>query len=356
MLGKKVTVIGYFAFERGAEGDRKMFGGQTAKCRSLVAHLKTEHAENEIATVDTYRWKARPLPLLLDCLRKLRGSDVVLMALSENGLGFFMPLLLHLKKIYGFKLGYVVIGGWISDRCRSSKRLLKLLKRLDSVFAETVPMAEELRDLGIEKVEFAPNGKDLEIADRADATDLLSVPYTLGTFSRVSKEKGIADAIEAVTWVNSQKPSLCRLRIFGPIAPEFKEEFEELIKTHTESVEYCGSVPSDESSEAVGSLLLLLFPTRWYDEGFPGTILDAFASGVPVLASDWKNARSIICDGETGFICEFGNNNSFKEKLLACLDNPRELIAMRQKCLQEAEKYLPGNAFAPIDCFIARTD
>ena len=52
---------------------------------------------------------------------------------------------------------------------------------------------------------------------------------------------------------------------------------------------------------------LMLFPTRYYTEGLPGTIIDAYIANLPVIATEWKHAREFIKDGETGFIVRFDN-------------------------------------------------
>ena len=61
---------------------------------------------------------------------------------------------------------------------------------------------------------------------------------------------------------------------------------------------------------------LLAFPTKFYTEGIPGTILDAYAAGVPVIASKWESFFDVIEEGKTGIGYEFDNQKEL-EKILA---------------------------------------
>ncbi|MFR3494185.1 MAG: glycosyltransferase [Blautia sp.] len=53
-------------------------------------------------------------------------------------------------------------------------------------------------------------------------------------------------------------------------------------------IRYKGMVPFNQSTEVLKNYDALLFPTYYEGEGFAGTIIDAFAAGLPVIASDWK--------------------------------------------------------------------
>ena len=85
---------------------------------------------------------------------------------------------------------------------------------------------------------------------------------------------------------------------------------------------------------------MLLFPTYYDGEGFAGTLIDAMAAGVPVIASNWRYNSEIIKDGKIGFII----NKNLKNELVKVLSATNRGNEMKISCLLEAEKYLPKNA------------
>mgnify|MGYP002239410386 CR=1 FL=1 len=46
---------------------------------------------------------------------------------------------------------------------------------------------------------------------------------------------------------------------------------------------------------------IMLFPTYWYGEGFPGIVMDAYIAGLPLIASDWNINTEVITE-KTGII------------------------------------------------------
>ena len=152
---------------------------------------------------------------------------------------------------------------------------------------------------GFCNIDVMPNCKSFETLKEKDLVYCEQEPYKLCTFSRVMREKGIEDAIEAVKAVNNhlRRPAYV-LDIYGPIDSGQIEWFQTLQNSFPEYICYRGSVPSEKAISIIKEYFALLFPTRFYTEGIPGTIIDAYAAGVPVIASKWENFDDVIDDGK----------------------------------------------------------
>ena len=116
------------------------------------------------------------------------------------------------------------------------------------------------------------------------------------------KEKGIVDAIETVHNDNEENQYKFHLNIWGPIEEEFRDEFEEMIEKYPQDFSYKGTVNYNMSVETLTDHIALLFPTYWKGEGFPGTIIDAYAAGLPVIATDWNANSELIGNFKTGWV------------------------------------------------------
>ena len=158
------------------------------------------------------------------------------------------------------------------------------------------------------------------------------------------KEKGIEDAINAVSAVNGRAgKNIFSLDIYGQVDSEQIEWFEELKNNFPPFVKYGGEIPFDKSTDVLKDYFALLFPTHFYTEGVPGTVIDAYASGLPVIAARWESFSDVITDGVTGIGYDFGSDE-LEGILNSIASNPSLITDKRLACVKEAEKYRVENA------------
>lgn len=337
MKRKKVYIIGHFGF------DKNLLNGQTIKTKMITGVLTDHFGEYNVETVDTHGGISALIKAPGHALKSCMCAENIIIMPATNGLRVYAPLLSFFRSFCGStKLYYIVIGGWLPGFLQSRDYLKKLLQRFDGIYVETQTMRRALEQQGFSNVLVMPNCKELTTIMPEDLPYKKEEPYPLCTFSRVMKEKGIEDAVEAVKAVNARfGRTVYELDIYGQIDPNQTEWFVQLQKEFPEYVQYKGAVPYDQSVNVLKNYFALLFPTYYDGEGFAGTLLDAMASGVPVIASDWKYNSEIVKDGQTGVLYPARD----KDALVACLyyacRNVEKWNAMRYHCIEEAKKYRP---------------
>ena len=84
---------------------------------------------------------------------------------------------------------------------------------------------------------------------------------------------------------------------------------------------------------------IMVFPTYWQGEGFPGVVVDALIAGLPVLASDWNLNSEVIDDGITGYLIPARDATKLFEKMAFVIENRVSVTAMRKHCLARARDY-----------------
>ena len=151
---------------------------------------------------------------------------------------------------------------------------------------------------------------------------------------RLTLEKGIRTLLQA--W------NLCRLPLKiigeGPLKDDFKNEIN---KFPNPTIEFLGNKPHDTVLNYMRNAKCLIFPSNCY-ENFPLTILEAFACGVPVIASRIGSLIEIIQDGETGLFFNPGDALNLAYKITWLWDHPEEAKRMGLRARQEYElKYTP---------------
>lgn len=336
---KKVCVIGHFGF------GHNLLNGQTVKTKIVSEELE-KRLPDQVMKIDTHGGVKSLLKAPFHVIKALKKSRNVIIFPAHNGLRVYAPLLVLLRKLYrGRKLHYAVIGGWLAPFLKSKKGLARCLKKFDYIYVETNTMKRALEDQGFKNVVIMPNCKELKLLSPTELVFEHSEPYKLCTFSRVMKEKGIEDAVYAVKAVNEffQRTVYC-LDIYGQIDDGQTEWFNELQKTFPDYVKYVGLVSFDKSVEVLKDYFALLFPTRFYTEGIPGTIIDAYAAGVPVISSRWESFADIVDDGITGIGYEFNDVDELRNILLHLSSDVDEMLSKKVNCLNKSSEFMPSKA------------
>ena len=333
MANKRIAIIGHFA------ENTDIKDGQTVKTRILFDELAAL-GRFDIKKVDTYLKKSHPVRLLAKSLWTLLTVRDIVVLLSGNGMRFYFPILSFFVKAFGTRVYHDVIGGNLDSYVREEPRFKKWLSSFRSNWVETESLKLKLGAEGVTNTEVIPNFKRLEPLSESELYERRGV-LKLCTFSRVSAEKGIELAAEAVKELNKDG-DFCTLDIFGVPDADYGERFKELMASADKGVSYLDSVPYSESVAAIKDHDALLFPTYWFGEGFPGTVVDAYSAGLPVIASDHGSNRELVKDGITGRIIPSKSVpalvNAIRE--LGAM-SPEALFEMKKNCLIEAKKYTP---------------
>lgn len=340
---KKIGIIGHFGF------GHELSNGQTIKTKIVSDALEKRFSSAQILKEDTHGGiKALvSLPFLL--LRLLRRCENIIILPAQRGLRMMVPLLSLFNRFYHRRLHYCVIGGWMPSLIKDKKLLIHMLKRFSGIYVETTVMRTALESMGFSNITIVPNCKPLTPSEKKRSDTVYTEPYHLCTFSRVMKEKGIEDAVSAVCAVNkAHGKTVFTLDIFGGVDSSQTEWFEHLKATFPGFICYRGVAPYDRSAVSIEPYFALLFPTHFYTEGIPGTIIDAYAAGVPVIAAKWESFSDIIDDGQTGIGYGFDDRDGLYRILETVYENPACLIEMKKRCADKMKDYLPENALLPL--------
>ena len=138
---------------------------------------------------------------------------------------------------------------------------------------------------------------------------------------RLSAEKGVNVLLES--WRALPDFSL---RIIGD--GELSGALKDYVRRHNMSnVEFCGYVDQKEYDRNMREAGFLVVPSVCY-ENFPRVVAEAFAYGVPVLASRLASLEEIIEDKGNGMLFEAGNPSDLIQKAQWLIGHGNELERM----------------------------
>jgi glycosyltransferase involved in cell wall biosynthesis len=132
---------------------------------------------------------------------------------------------------------------------------------------------------------------------------------------RLSPEKGVAVLADAT----ARTPGAA-LRVAGT-GPAGQ------LLAGVSGVDMLGAVPAERVMDEMAAALALVLPSIWY-ENFPRTLVEAFASGLPVIASRLGAMAELIEDGRTGLLFEPGSADDLAQRLRWASAHPGRMAEM----------------------------
>jgi len=125
--------------------------------------------------------------------------------------------------------------------------------------------------------------------------------FTCLFVGRIVRDKGINELCEAFDrW--SQEDGSVRLLLVGPREDSLDPVSEQTLKimSSNPAVTYVGEKMGDDLLAYYAAADCFVFPS--YREGFPNTVLEAGAMGLPCIVTDINGSREIIVENENGYI------------------------------------------------------
>ena len=301
----KILVLGAFGFIE------EHFDGQTIKTRNLLTLLQQNGVNPDF--FEAQRFKHNKLSVL-SMFWKVRKCDVLFYLPAQNNLRYLFPLIYIVARISNVKIHYFVVGGWLKEFIENKHGLKKKLSKINGIHCETQLMKGQLeREYGFKNVDVFPNFRISDFKSTAHHED---GKLKLVFMARVVKMKGIDTVFSLCEKIrNAGLGNRISIDFYGPQQDHDNDKdgsiefFNNNIKKY-EFASYHGAANPADVNGILEKYDVMLLPTHYYTEGFPGSILDAYISGIPVIVTKWKHATEFVDDGETGIIIPFEDDGT----------------------------------------------
>jgi glycosyltransferase involved in cell wall biosynthesis len=241
---------------------------------------------------------------------------------SEFGGSFFQRL-----KRYGYILNFKYLNK-LSDQLLVFSHYLK---------NEYINMGYNEKNILVQ-----PNLTDFSYWEQSDST----VKYDLGYSGAPYLKDGLNDLFKAMSILSDKKVKVTLLVIgdasFGKtLIPALKSECNRL--GLSESVTFSGLVNASTVKQLLSECKILTITrpsTIQTKAGFPTKLGEYFASGKPVLATNFGDMEKYFTDGYDIIMAECENHESIALKIMWMLENSKELEVISQRGYDKAKKLL----------------
>ncbi len=209
------------------------------------------------------------------------------------------------------------------------RRLVRYIDGMVSVDGFSVPVITEKLHLAPDSIETICNGVPASAASVIKEEPAENTTFNIGFIGALDTRKQWHLAAEAarIAWKTNRS---IRFLLAGD-GPE-REKAEQWEASNADFATYKGEVKS-ASETVIPGLDLLILTSK--NEGMPMVILEAFACGIPVIASRVGGIPEIITDGRNGFLVETSTEpESIAKMILAIVNSPALNSQLKKHALE----------------------
>jgi glycosyltransferase involved in cell wall biosynthesis len=311
--------------------------GQTIKTRNIYQLFSDKKAGcfGAVSYFDTLSFRINKLRVFL-LIKQILKCEILIYLPAHNNLKYLLPIIFFIAKVKNIKIHYIVIGGWLDVFLEDKPLHRFLLKRVNCIYPENEKLRQSLMgNYDFKNVQLLPNYR---LHDYKAKINEVGPVVKLVFLARVDPMKGVNCIFKLAKELNQKRYENFSIDLYGPINASYKESFFAQ-EANFPSVNYKGIVSPENIHDILNEYDLMLFPTQYYTEGFPGSILDAYIAGIPVIATEWKHAHEFIENNKTGVITEFGNDDDFIKNAILLLTHPDRIYMMKALALNKSKEY-----------------
>lgn len=315
-------------------------GGEEYKNQLFVSKLEEDFFT---VVIDTFNWSKRPR-LLLRLFWNLffvNFDRIVVSASSAStyklikALNFFPS---KLKKTF-----YFVIGGYFPEGLQTKVYNSKYYKHLRGIVVEGELLKQGILETdSFNNISVIPNFKIFNRVEKNNNEHFKKNLIKFIFISRITKTKGVGVIFESVKKLNQQGfENIFSVDFYGKIDADFVKEFKTGMQL--KNCSYKGYLdimnkPS-ESYRLLANYHVMLFPTFWKGEGFPGVMIDAYVAGLPVIASDWNMNKDVVENGRTGELVPINDSQALAEAMQKVIKEKDLWATMAENSFKEARAF-----------------
>ncbi len=199
-----------------------------------------------------------------------------------------------------------------------------VLKNAGAVIALTYDMKKRIQTICDRDINIIGNGVDLVKFGRYSRKE---ARYQLGIredekviifVGSLTPVKGVQYLIEAMNIIRHSHPSVRLLLVGDGMERQILETLVSVMDLG-QNITFFGRVKNDEVPKYIAASDVFVLPSL--SEGFPLTVAEAMAAGLPVVSTQVRGLSEIIKEGENGFLVEPKNSSQLADKTLRILNN-----------------------------------
>lgn len=274
---------------------------------------------------------------------------VVYITVAPGGLAFFKDsVFIILSKLF-FKKIIVHLHGKGIKRFASRNIFIKLYYKFifgnTSVICLSERLLSDVDFLKCRQKFVIPNGINLDSFVKGSSY-IRDIPVIL-YLSNLYNKKGIPDFVEAIRHL-IQKGVNFEAWIVGNSTYDLtiEELKEKILKEKLDKyIKVLGPKYGKDKMDVFNNANIFLFPTRWPNEAFPISIIEAMYSGLPIISTNEGGIPDMVEDGINGFIVDNKDYTKIAELLEKLIKDKFLYEVISNRNVEKVERFYTQDLF-----------
>ena len=218
------------------------------------------------------------------------------------------------------------VPGWLPEDLKTYHALTKpLIKYIWRQSKLVIANSRGLRDLALktdpeQEIEVIPNGVDTDFFTPSSRKTILE-HLRLFFAGRLTVQKGMEYLIDALSLLKIQFPNhaiLLTVAGYGPIQESLQKRAAEL--TVQTSIRFLPWLSQEDLKKEYQATDIFVFPSLY--EGMSNVVLEAMASGLPIVATAIAGNEELVKDGENGFLVPVRDSKALAHAIAKFIEDP----------------------------------
>lgn len=309
MKKKKLLLIGGITWKNTAHPH---IGGTTVLMDNFVEYCEDHNVPHVVIPTNKYYGRLASIKnlfvMLGGFLRNARPGDISMVNISsKSGLITLFPIVVVFSRILGLQVVCRKFAGsihqYLDERPYRKVIALFFLRKTKVSFFETEELLSWFRKNKYEAVWFpnVRNSNSFKVNEKYEKR--------LVFVAQVCENKGV----DILLRLSNRLPEDYTIDIYGPIIDSrYNNEFFSKYRAR-----YCGSLTPDKVASTLSQYNVMVFPTWWHSEGYPGVIIEALSVGMPVVSTHIGGIPEMIENGKSGILVDVKDEDAIEQAVLS---------------------------------------
>jgi glycosyltransferase involved in cell wall biosynthesis len=269
-------------------------------------------------------WRAIPrlMKLIFLVIFLTPKHDVISLQVSVTAVPYIGPFIFFICKFFNRPLIYRMFGGMDHNALKGKNKLLSrwFAKHVDVYLTQTKLLLKSAVDEGFLNAKWFPTSRPLPKNSAINRKSCRRFVFV----GQLRPEKGLKELAEAAELL----PTGVDVHVWGPWKGLPKNFFCKFSR-----IRFLGVLKAAEVSSKLLEYDALVLPSYLKAEGYAGVIFEAYASGLPVIATRWLSFPEIVIHERTGLLVEPHDTNSLLAAMIRMSNDDELFHNLRTECL-----------------------